>query len=61
MQVRGDGVCVPAATADPDAIAKRLHVKAANKKRIVICMLLDSCSKHFHVIYDRPSQSHERC
>lgn len=59
MQVRGDGVNVPAATADPDA--KRLHIKVANKKRIVTCMLLDACSKRCDVIYSMPWRSHERC
>ena len=49
MQVRGDGAYVPAATADP--AATRLHIKAANKKRIVTCMLLNACSKHCNVIY----------
>ncbi len=59
MQVRGDDVCVPAAAADPNAT--RLHVKAANNKRIVICIFFDTCSKHCNVIYGMPSKSHENC
>ena len=59
MQVRGGDVCVPAARADPDAT--RLHVKAANKKRIVSCMLLDACSKHFNVISSMPSRRRDGC